>query len=120
MENKVTIYNENDKIEFTAATFDFKNVNAPTVSLDNDIRKHKYNLTVTGHCDYEHIVALSNMRNAKKNIYDAYIQVKYYDTEYSTFNYENLEFTEFEYSFSKLNCNQFAFKIVLEGQQFIR
>lgn len=120
MENKVTIYNENDKIEFTAATFDFKNVNAPTVSLDNDIRKHKYNLTVTGHCDYEHIVALSNMRNAKKNIYDAYIQVKYYDTEYSTFNYENLELIEFEYSFSKLNCNQFAFKIVLEGQQFIR
>lgn len=120
MENKVTIYNESEKVEFGAATFDFKNVNAPTVSLGDDIRKHKYCLTITGHCDYEHIVALSNMRNAKKNIYDAYIQVKYHDTEYSTFNYENLELTDFEYSFSKLNCNQFAFKIVLQGQEFIR
>ena len=120
MENKVTIYNESEKVEFGASTFDFKNVNAPTVSLGDDIRKHKYCLIITGHCDYEHIVDLNDLRNAKKNIYNAYIQVKYYDTEYSKFIYENLEFTEFEYSFSKLNCNQFAFKIVLQGQEFIR
>ena len=94
MENKITIYNENEKVEFGAATFDFKNVNVPTVSLDNDIRKHKYNLTVTGHCDYEHIADLNKLRNAKNNIYNAYTQVKYYDTEYSKFIYENLEFTD--------------------------
>ena len=120
MENKVTIYNENDKIEISPATFNFNNVNDTTVSLGSDVRKHKVNLTITGHCDYEHIVALNNMRNAKNNVYNAYIQVKYYDAEYSTFNYESLDFIEFEYCFSKLNCNQFAYTIVLCGQQYIR
>lgn len=120
MENKITIYNENDKIEISPATFNFNNVNDTTVSLGSDVRKHKVNLTITGHCDYEHIVALNNMRNAKNNVYNAYIQVKYYDAEYSTFNYESLDFIEFEYCFSKLNCNQFAYAIVLCGQQYIR